>query len=69
VGLIPAEANGIKFLAGFMNSEQDVDFCEVCQAVVRDGEEHSWQAHGSSEQSAIELRAWKQKVHETGAHH
>jgi hypothetical protein len=52
-----------------MNSEQDVDYCTECAAVVRDGEEHSWQAHGSSEQSAIELRAWKEKVHETGAHH
>jgi len=46
--------------------EQDVDFCEQCQAVVKDGEEHNFAAHGSSRESAGELAAWKQSFREQG---
>jgi hypothetical protein len=53
-----------------MNSiERDVDFCEVCQAVVRDGQEHNNVKHGSSDESAAALLAWKEKLRQTGAHH
>jgi hypothetical protein len=57
---------------GFMRIQKavekvDFDACEVCGAV--EGEEHAFRAHGSSKKSADELKAWKQKLEETGAHH
>jgi hypothetical protein len=47
----------------------DIDWCVQCQRVVPDGEEHSWQAHGSTQQAADELVAWKRQIAESGAHH
>jgi hypothetical protein len=38
----------------------DIDWCRICQRVIAEGQEHNFQAHGSNEQSAEELKAWKQ---------
>jgi hypothetical protein len=45
--------------------EQDVDFCEICNADIKEGGSHDWRAHGSTKESANELAAWKQKLAET----
>jgi hypothetical protein len=47
----------------------DIDYCQDCKRVVPDGTEHSWKAHGSTQQAADELVAWKWQMAETGAHH
>jgi hypothetical protein len=50
-------------------AKQEIDFCEICQRVVPEGTEHDWQAHGSTQQYADELVAWKQALRRTGEHH
>lgn len=41
------------------NEVFDLDWCETCQRPVPEGDEHDFQAHGSTRESAEELAAWK----------
>jgi hypothetical protein len=45
------------------------DFCKTCGRVVPEGNEHDWQAHGSTAEYAEELRLWKARIKEACAHH
>jgi hypothetical protein len=44
-------------------------WCGTCGRVVPEGKEHCWRAHGTTEEQADELVAFKARLRATGAHH
>jgi hypothetical protein len=42
-----------------MDNEFDLDWCRTCQRPVVEGGEHDFEAHGSTQEIAEELAAWK----------
>jgi hypothetical protein len=35
-----------------------LDYCELCERAVRDGERHDWQAHGANKEAAAARDAY-----------
>lgn len=44
--------------------QDDFDWCEICNADIKEGGRHDYQAHGSTKESADELAAWKKRLSE-----
>jgi hypothetical protein len=42
------------------------DYCVECGRVIKEGQEHDYRAHGSTEEMARELAEWKLKLKQSG---